>query len=85
MKKSAIILSLMIMLLGGLRAAGPLKQQFWNPPEAMKPHCSWYWLNGDITKDLEVMAVKAPLRAQTCGMQAAVVVPLQEAMAAVAS
>lgn len=31
--------------------ADPLMEAFRNPPEATKPWCYWYWLNGDITKD----------------------------------
>lgn len=32
-------------------AADPLEQNFQNPPEATKPRCYWYWMEGNITKD----------------------------------
>ena len=43
------------------RADSGLNEQFFNPPDAAKPWCYWYWLDGDIskegiTKDLENMA-----------------------------
>lgn len=46
----------------GVRTAGAadLERDFLNPPEATKPRCYWYWMDGNITtngitKDLEAM------------------------------
>ena len=32
-------------------AAEPSEQDFKNPPEATRPRCYWYWMEGNITKD----------------------------------
>lgn len=50
-----------IVLFANVANAARLDEQFLNPPEATKPWCYWYWLDGDIsedgiTKDLESMA-----------------------------
>lgn len=42
-------------------SASEIEERFRSPPEATKPWCYWYWLDGDIskegiTKDLESMA-----------------------------
>ena len=52
MKTFAILLCLTLTLPCGLRAAESLDQQFRNPPDSMKSYCYWYWLNGDITKEV---------------------------------
>ena len=51
------------LLIGGTASAAGvdgLGERFANPPEATKPRCYWYWINGQIskegiTKDLEAM------------------------------
>jgi len=56
---------IMILLIGSVlhsvTSADTLSTTFTDPPEAAKPWCYWYWLEGDIskegiTKDLENMA-----------------------------
>jgi hypothetical protein len=49
------------LLWGAIAAADDIEKNFRNPPDATRPYCYWYWLNGDITKDgitkdLEAMA-----------------------------
>ena len=44
----------------GWFSSDSLEKDFLNPPEATRPRCYWYWLNGEIskdgiTKDLEAM------------------------------
>lgn len=47
------------LLLGGIILAAAmqsgagesLEQEFKNPPEATRPRCYWYWMEGNITKD----------------------------------
>jgi hypothetical protein len=56
-----IILILVCAGIVGRAYSAELKENFTNPPEATKPWCYWYWLNGDISKegiskDLEAMA-----------------------------
>ena len=46
--------------MAGMAAADDLEKLFTNPPEATKPRCYWYWMDGHITKegitrDLEAM------------------------------
>ena len=59
---------------------GDLEQAFRAPPEATKPRCYWYWIDGQISKegvthDLEAMrrfgigvrTAQAILEAAACG------------------
>ncbi len=51
MKRAPLFcLSLMTSLALG-DPASSLEQGFRNPPEATKPRCYWYWMEGNITKD----------------------------------
>lgn len=55
------VVVLMTAISANIITAAELDEQFLNPPEATKPWCYWYWLNGDITedgitKDLEAMS-----------------------------
>jgi len=70
---SVIFCALLLLPLTALRA-DDLADGFRNPPESMKPHCYWYWLNGDIskegiTKDLEAMAKVGIQRAMIGNIQ----------------
>ncbi|MBW7862833.1 MAG: glycoside hydrolase family 2 [Candidatus Hydrogenedentes bacterium] len=60
MLKHAPALLLMMSLLSLAAAADDLERRFQNPPEATKPRCYWYWMDGHIskegvTRDLEAM------------------------------
>ncbi|MCC6698481.1 MAG: glycoside hydrolase family 2 [Candidatus Hydrogenedentes bacterium] len=51
---------LALMLSATMAAAADLEKDFANPPDATKPRCYWYWMDGHITKegitkDLEAM------------------------------
>lgn len=39
------------LALGTLRAEDELVRSFANPPDACKPWCYWWWLDGGVTKD----------------------------------
>lgn len=61
-KMIRLIQTILCLIVGAASVnADPLAEAFRTPPEASKPWCYWYWLNGDvtregITKDLEAMA-----------------------------
>ena len=60
MKTTYTILAGLTLLANGLRAQGTLETDFVTPPEATRPRCYWYWMDGNIskegiTKDLEAM------------------------------
>jgi len=49
-----------LTLLGTAAGAADLEKDFASPPDATKPRCYWYWMDGNITtngitKDLEAM------------------------------
>ncbi len=61
MKHKVGTLFLLAVSLATCASSSELEDGFRNPPEATKPWCYWYWLDGDlskegITKDLEAMA-----------------------------
>ena len=61
MNKLTSTIFVTVLLATFVAGADQLTTDFRNPPEATKPYCYWYWLNGDITadgitKDLEAMA-----------------------------
>ena len=45
-----LIMLMLITLVGGA-AADDLESLFANPPDATKPRCYWYWMDGHITKE----------------------------------
>ncbi len=58
--KNLALLIVALSALNSLAAANELQQSFTTPPEATKPRCYWYWMDGHITKegltkDLEAM------------------------------
>ncbi len=60
MKRIPILLLMAALAQAGAGAADDLAQSFAHPPEATKPRCYWYWMDGHITKagltkDLEAM------------------------------
>ena len=60
MKRILLLLATFLSAILSARAAEPLESDFANPPDATKPRCYWYWMDGQITKegitrDLEAM------------------------------
>ncbi len=60
MKPIHTLLAGLAVLTNGLLAQGNLERDFANPPDATRPRCYWYWMDGNITKegitkDLEAM------------------------------
>lgn len=60
MTSARTLLILALTAITGLAAADDLETLFANPPDATKPRCYWYWMDGHITKegitnDLEAM------------------------------
>lgn len=58
--RSIALLCLLASTMLHTRAADPLAEHFLQPPDATKPRCYWYWMDGHIsktgiTKDLEAM------------------------------
>src|ERR1017187_2277581 len=69
MRKVVIAVGMLLVLAGGLQAAGggqlidEMAGNFLAPPDSAKPWAYWVWLNGNvtkegITKDLEEMKKK---------------------------
>lgn len=61
MKMKHSVATVLLIISAITLSASELEERFRNPPDATKPWCYWYWLDGDIskegiTKDLESMA-----------------------------
>ena len=47
-------LALIALLLAALPVRGDdLEASFQNPPEATKPRCYWYWMDGQVTRAIQ--------------------------------